>query len=72
MLVLLFPPCGSPTEVVCAQLWIPAHPHAGLAGVCGGQLDGRLPGGSLCRQHLGCLAGDVVVQLDELVQVHDA
>lgn len=55
-----------------AQLWIPAHPHAGLAGVCGGQLDGRLPAGSFCRQHLCCLAADVVVQLDELVQVHDA
>lgn len=46
---------------------VPAHPHAGLAGLCGGQ-----HGGAPCRQHLSCLAGDVMVQLDELVQVHDA
>lgn len=72
LLPSLFLPCGSPGEAVWARLRIPAHPHAGLAGVGGGQLGGRLPGASLRRQHLGCLAADVVVQLDELVQVHDA
>lgn len=55
-----------------SEMGVPAHPHAGLAGVCGGQHGGRVPGGALCRQHLSRLAGDVVVQLDELVQVHDA
>lgn len=50
----------------------PAHPHAGLAGVRGGELGGRTLGGAPCRQHLSSLAGDVAVQLDELVEVHDA
>lgn len=57
---------------VGSEMDVPAHPHAGLTGVCGGQHGGRVPGGSICRQHLSCLAGDVTVQLDELVQVHDA
>lgn len=51
---------------------LPAHPHAGLAGVCGGELGRRALGGALCRQHLRSLAGNVPVQLDELVQVHNA
>ena len=51
---------------------LPAHPHAGLTGVRGREPGGRALGGALCRQHLGSLAGNVAVQLGELVQVHDA
>lgn len=53
-------------RTTCVSL--PAHPHAGLAGLGWREL-GR--GGALCRQHLSSLAGDVTVQLGELVQVHD-
>ena len=53
-------------------MFLPAHPHAGLAGVGGGQLGRGALQGAVGAQHLGGLAGDVAVQLGELVQVHDA
>lgn len=55
---------------ICQLLHSP-HPHAGLTGVRGGEQGRWALGGSLCRQHLSSLAGDVTVQLDKLVQVHD-
>lgn len=51
---------------------VPAHPHAGLTGACREKLSRGTLHTALCCQHFSCLAGDVFVELNKLIQVHNA
>lgn len=56
------------TNAVCK---IPAHPHAGLAGVFWWQRSRGSLGYSFWTKYFSCLTGDVFVEMDKLVQIHN-